>query len=93
MPETDANGNAIVYTVVQDAVPNYETTYSADTLTIINSYIGGVLRTTITLPTGQELLITGANPVSQYPAGCAVQVFWDPDVAAVVERGKPVEKG
>ena len=42
MPETDANGNAIVYTVVQDAVPNYETTYSADTLTITNSYIGGV---------------------------------------------------
>ena len=59
----------------------------------LHSYIGGVLRTTITLPTGQELLITGANPVSQYPAGCAVQVFWDPDVAAVVERGKPVEKG
>ena len=42
MPETDASGNAIVYTVVQDAVPNYETTYSADTLTITNSYIGGV---------------------------------------------------
>ena len=47
-----------------------------------------VLRTTITLPTGQELLITGANPVSTYPAGCTVQVFWDPAVAAVVERGR-----
>ena len=54
----------------------------------MHSYIGGVLRTTITLPSGQELLITGANPVSQYPAGCAVQVFWDPKVAAVVERGR-----
>ena len=43
----------------------------------MHSYIGGVLRTTIELPTGQELLITGANPVSKYPA-----------VAAVVERGK-----
>ena len=53
----------------------------------MHSYIGGVLRTTITLPTGQELLITGANPVSTYPAGCAVQVFWDPAAAAVVERG------
>ena len=51
-------------------------------------YIGGVLRTTIELPTGQELLITGANPVSKYPAGCRVFVFWDPAVAAVVERGK-----
>ena len=54
----------------------------------MHSYIGGVLRTTITLPTGQELLITGANPVSTYPAGCTVQVFWDPAVAAVVERGR-----
>lgn len=54
----------------------------------LHSYIGGVLRTTITLPTGQELLITGANPVSLYPAGCTVQVFWDPEVAAVVERGE-----
>ena len=53
----------------------------------MHSYIGGVLRTTITLPTGQELLITGANPVSTYPAGCAVKVFWDPAAAAVVERG------
>ena len=53
----------------------------------MHSYIGGVLRTTITLPTGQELLITGANPVSTYPAGCKVQVFWDPAAAAVVERG------
>lgn len=55
----------------------------------LHSYIGGVLRTTITLPTSQELLITGANPVSQYPAGCKVQVFWDPTAAAVVERGMP----
>ncbi len=54
----------------------------------MHSYIGGVLRTTITLPTGQELLITGANPVSLYPAGCNVQVFWDPAAAAVVERGR-----
>ncbi len=54
----------------------------------MHSYIGGVLRTTIELPTGQELLITGANPVSKYPAGCRVFVFWDPAVAAVVERGK-----
>ena len=52
----------------------------------MHSYIGGVLRTTITLPTGQELLITGANPVSTYPADCTVQVFWDPAAAAVVER-------
>lgn len=58
----------------------------------LHSYIGGVLRTTITLPTGQEMLITGANPVAQYPAGCAVQVFWDPTVAAVVERGMPGEQ-
>ena len=54
----------------------------------MHSYIGGVLRTTIELPTGQELLITGANPVSKYPAGCRVFVFWDPAVAAGVERGK-----
>ncbi len=54
----------------------------------LHSYIGGVLRTTITLKTGQELLITGANPVSLYPAGCTVEVFWDPDAAAVVERGR-----
>ena len=54
----------------------------------MHSYIGGVLRTTIELPTGQELLITGANPLSKYPAGCRVFVFWDPAVAAVVERGK-----
>ncbi len=54
----------------------------------MHSYIGGVLRTTITLQNGQEVLITGANPVSRYPAGCAVQVFWDPAVAAVVERGQ-----
>ena len=54
----------------------------------LHSYIGGVLRTTIALPTGQELLITGANPVSTYPAGCTVQVFWDPAAAAVVERGR-----
>lgn len=58
----------------------------------MHSYIGGVLRTTITLPTGQELLITGANPVSKYPAGCSVSVFWDPAVAAVVERGVCDEK-
>ena len=54
----------------------------------MHSYIGGVLRTTIELPTGQELLITGANPVSKYPAGCRVFVFWAPAAAAVVERGK-----
>lgn len=53
----------------------------------LHSYIGGVLRTTITLQNGQEVLITGANPVSQYPAGTSVQVFWDPATAAVVERG------
>ena len=51
-----------------------------------HSYIGGVLRTTIKLSGGQELLITGANPSSHYPDGCAIQVFWDPDTAAVVER-------
>jgi len=52
-----------------------------------HSYIGGVLRTIITLQTGQELFITGANPTDQYPVGCAVQIFWDPATAAVVERG------
>nr|MDD6335631.1 ABC transporter ATP-binding protein [bacterium] len=57
----------------------------------MHSYIGGVLRTLITLGSGQELLITGANPVSLYPAGSQVEVFWDPQVASVVERGAPHE--
>ncbi len=51
-----------------------------------HSYIGGVLRTTIKLTGGQEILITGANPISDYPDGAAIQVFWDPNTAAVVER-------
>lgn len=41
VPATDENG-AINYTVVESTVSGYETTYSTDTLTITNSYIGGV---------------------------------------------------
>jgi spermidine/putrescine transport system ATP-binding protein len=52
-----------------------------------HSYIGGVLRTTLGMKNGQELLVTGANPVREYPVGTQVAVFWDPDTAAIVDRG------
>ena len=51
-----------------------------------HNYVGGVLRTNIVLKNGQELFITGANPVQQYPVGSEVYVFWDPDAVALVER-------
>ncbi len=41
LPALDENGTAIEYTVVETAVSGYEITYSFDTLTITNSYLGG----------------------------------------------------
>ena len=50
------------------------------------SYIGGVLRTSIRLPQGQELQLTGSNPEFERQVGSVVHVYWDPTVATVVER-------
>jgi len=51
-----------------------------------HSYIGGILRTSIRLPQGQVLQLTGSNPVSERREGSQVQIYWDPEVATVVER-------
>ncbi len=54
-----------------------------------HSYFGGVIRTAIELKDGHELSVTGANPSGAYGAGSPVKVFWNPDVVAVIEEGRP----
>ena len=53
-----------------------------------HSYSGGMLRTTLALPDGQELIVSGVGGSDRRtPVGTQVQVFWDPACAAIVERG------
>ncbi|MCL2497816.1 MAG: TOBE domain-containing protein, partial [Symbiobacteriaceae bacterium] len=51
-----------------------------------HSYIGGTLRTFIRLPQGQVLRLSGSNPIFDRQEGSQVQVYWDPQVANVVEH-------
>ena len=41
LEKNDSNGDIIRYTVRQSDLENYETSYSANTLTVTNTYIGG----------------------------------------------------
>lgn len=52
------------------------------------SYIGGVLRTTITLQDGSELVASEYGRDYAADIGSQVQVFWNPDNAAVLEVEK-----
>ncbi|EOS56396.1 MAG: ABC transporter ATP-binding protein [Anaerotruncus sp.] len=52
-----------------------------------HSYTGGMLRTTLLLPDGQELTVNGmGGGHSRADVGEPVQVYWNPACAIVVER-------
>ena len=58
-----------------------------------NHYSGGMMRTVLTLPTGEELLVSGMGDgiEGRLPAGTQVHIGWDPACAVIVERGWPDE--
>lgn len=59
-----------------------------------NHYSGGMMRTILTLPTGEELLVSGMGDgmEGRLPAGTQVSIGWDPACAVIVERGWPDEE-
>ena len=50
-------------------------------------------RQVLTLPTGEELLVSGMGDgiEGRLPAGTQVHIGWDPACAVIVERGWPDE--
>lgn len=53
-----------------------------------NHFTGGTLRTTLALPDGQELIVSGMGGGERRLApGTSVQIGWDPAYGVIVERG------
>ncbi len=58
-----------------------------------HTYTGGMLRTTLLLPDGQELTVSGMGGSDERVAvGTQVHIQWDPACSAIVERREPGEK-
>lgn len=55
-------------------------------------YTGGMLRTTLSLPGGEELTVSGMGGSGERAAvGSRVSIQWDPACSVIVERGAPHE--
>jgi len=53
-----------------------------------HAYTGGMLRTILLLPDGQELTVSGmGGGVSRAEVGEQVEIHWEPSCAVIVERG------
>lgn len=53
-----------------------------------HSYTGGMLRTTLGLSDGQELIVSGmGGGGDRAEVGETVHIYWKPACAAIVERG------
>lgn len=56
-------------------------------------YTGGMLRTTLSLPGGEELMVSGMGGTGERAAvGSRVTIQWDPACSVIVERGTPHEE-
>lgn len=62
--------------------------FRLDGVVAAHSYTGGMLRTTLRLPDGSELTVSGmGGGYSRAGIGETVHIHWDPACAVIVERG------